>query len=472
LLRFDRVDSTDAMKQPDPTPVSCEFPLPACLLSRLASLSQQFTRPTWQNVRLLVAGAILAPGKRTVTAALRILGREQETDFPIYHGVLNRAVWSSRAVAGWLLCLLVATFVGADATVVIGIDDTIERRWGAKISARGIYRDPVRSSKGHFVKTSGLRWPSAQLLVHIPWAGRIMGLPFLTVLAPSKRFYAGKPRSPKTLLDCARQVALQIHRWLPGRRIVLVGDTAFAAIKFLAAVRGYVSVVTRLRLDASLYAPAPPQRPGRGRPPVKRKRLPKLSQVLHDANTVWQRHTVALWYGRTNRVVEIATGTAVCYHSGLPPVPIRWLLVRDPRGELPPQAFLGTDLDAAPVDILQRFVSRWQLEVRFQDSRAHLGVETQRQWSDLAIIRTTPALLGLFSLVTLWTHDLAGALPLSARTAAWYPKVHCTFSDAIAAVRRQIWQQQICCLSRLHRDVIEIPRQLWERAENALAYAA
>ena len=322
------------------------------------------------------------------------------------------------------------------------------------------------------MKTSGLRWLSAQLLVHIPWAGRIMGLPFLTVLAPSKRFYAEKLRSPKTLVDCARQVALQIHRWLPGRHIVLVGDTAFAAIDFLAAVRGYVSVVTRLRLDAGLYAPAPPRRPGRGRPPVKGKRLPTLSQVLQDANTVWQRHTVALWYGRTNRLVEIATGTAVWYHSGSPPVPIRWLLVRDPSGELAPQAFLCTDLDAAPVDILQWFVSRWQLEVTFQESRAHLGVETQRQWSDLAIMRTTPALLGLFSLVTLWAHDLAARLPLAPRTAAWYPKTHCTFSDAIAAVRRQIWHHQVSFLSRQHRDVIQIPRQLWDRAANALAYAA
>jgi hypothetical protein len=460
------------MEQSDPIPPSCESPLPASLLLRLVGLDNQFTRPTWQNVLLLVAGAILAPGKRTVTAALRILGREQENDFPIYHGVLNKAVWSSRALAGWLLRLLVASFLSADATVVIGIDDTIERRWGHKISARGIYRDPVRSSKGHFVKTSGLRWLSAQLLVHIPWAGRIMGLPFLTVLAPSKRFYVDKPRSPKTLLDWARQVALQIHRWLPGRRIVIVGDTAFAAIDFLAAVRSYVSVVTRLRLDANLYAPAPPRRPGRGRPAVKGKRLPTLTQVLHDAGTVWQRHTVTLWYGRTNRVVEIATGTAVWYRGGSPPVPIRWLLVRDPRGELPPQAFLCTDLEAAPVEILQWFVSRWQVEVTFQEVRAHLGVETQRQWSDLAIMRTTPALLGLFSLVTLWAHDLAAKTPLVPATAAWYPKRHCTFSDAIAAVRREIWHHQVSFMSRCHRDSINIPRQLWDRAANALAYAA
>src|SRR5712672_4037436 len=330
------------MKPPDPASASFESPLPACLLSRLASLSQQFTRPTWQNVLLLVAGAILAPGKRTVTAALRILGREQENDFPIYHGVLSRAVWSSRAVAGWLPRLLVATFVGADATVVIGIDDTIERRWGHKISARGIYRDPVRSSKGHFVKTSGLRWLSAQLLVHIPWAGRIMGLPFLTVLAPSKRFYAGKLRSPKTLVDCARQVALQIHRWLPGRHIVLVADTAFAAIEFLAAVRNHVCVVTRLRLDANLFAFPPQKRKRRGRPPIKGKRLKKLSAVLNDPKVSWQRHRVSLWYGRTNRLVEIASGTAIWYRGGTPPVPIRWLLVRDPKGELQPQAFLAT----------------------------------------------------------------------------------------------------------------------------------
>ena len=246
------------MQHPDPSPPSCKSPCRNACCCGWPTCPSLFTRPTWQNVLLLVAGAILAPGKRTVTAALRILGRQQETDFPIYHGVLNKAVWSSRAVAGWLLCLLVDTFLRADAAVVIGIDDTIERRWGQKISARGIYRDPVRSSKGHFVKTSGLRWLSAQLLVHIPWVGRIMGLPFLTVLAPSKRFYADKPRSPKTLLDWARQVALQIHRWLPGRRIVIVGDTAFAAVDFLGAVRNYVSVVTRLRLDANLYAPHHP----------------------------------------------------------------------------------------------------------------------------------------------------------------------------------------------------------------------
>jgi hypothetical protein len=447
-------------------------PLPERFLARLAIFAGLFTRPTWAHVLVLVAGALLAPGRRTVTATLRILGREGEPDFCTYHRVLSRARWSARAVAGRLLRLLVAAFV-PEGLVVIGLDDTIERRWGAKIRARGIYRDPVRSSKGHFVKASGLRWLSAMLLAPVPFAGRVWALPFLTVLAPSQRFYAGGPRAPKALLDWARQVAVQIRRWLPERSIVLVLDSTFAALEFLAAVRPHACVITRLRLDASLFDPTPPRVPGRrGRPALKGKRLPKLNQRLADPATSWQAHTVALWYGRTDRRVETATGTAVWYHAGLPPVPIRWLLVRDPDGELEPQAFLATDLAVTSEDMLRWFVCRWQLEVTFQEARAHLGMESQRQWTDRAILRTTPALLGLFSLVCLWAHDLFGQHALAPKATAWYPKGHLTLSDAIAAVRREIWQHQISCTSRTGAEHIKIPRTIWNRMANALAYAA
>jgi hypothetical protein len=449
-----------------------QSPLPSCFLSRLAGFADLFRCSTWSTALVLLSGVILAPGRRTVTAALRILGRENDRRFCSFHRVLNRAAWSSRAAARQLLLLLVRALVPAGTPVVIGLDDTIERRWGPKISARGIYRDPVRSSKGHFVKASGLRWLSAMLLVRLPWAQRIMALPFLTVLAPSKRFYAGKPRPPKTLLDWARQVARQIHRWLPGRAIVLVADSAFAAIEFLAAVGRQVCVVTRLRLDANLFDFPPPRRKGRGRPPIKGKPLRKLSAILTDRKVRWRRHRVSLWYGRTDRIVEITSGTALWYRAGLPPVPIRWLLVRDPKGELEPQAFLATNLNATPHDILAWFVSRWQVEVTFEEVRAHLGVETQRQWSDKAILRTTPVLLGLFSIVALWAHDLARLRNLKPRTAAWYPKAALTFSDAIAAVRRQIWSHQISFMSRPRPDRIEIPLHIWKRMENALAHAA
>jgi len=471
IAAIQRADSTDGMQHAHFLP-SCSDPLPPRFLFRLAGFADLFTRPTWSNVLVLLAGVILAPGRRTVAAALRILGQERDPGFCTFHRILNRAVWSSRAAARQLLLLLVDVFVPAGAPVVIGIDDTIERRWGPKIRARGIYRDPVRSSKGHFVKASGLRWFSAMLLVRVPWANRIMALPFLTLLAPSKRFYATKPRAPKTLLDWARQAALQIHRWLPDRYIVLVADSAFAAIEFLAAVRKHVCVVTRLRLDANLFEFAPPKRKGPGRRPIRGKPHKKLSAILTDRKVSWTRYRVSLWYGRTNRIVEIATGTALWYRGGVPPVPIRWLLVRDPTGEFDPQAFLATDLNAHPHDILAWFVRRWQVEVTFEEVRAHLGVETQRQWSDKAILRTTPALLALFSIVTLWTHDLARSRKLRPRTAAWYPKSFLTFSDAIAAVRRKIWAHQISFMSRPHRDRVEIPRHIWHRMQNALAYAA
>jgi hypothetical protein len=228
-----------------------------------------------------------------------------------------------------------------------------------------------------------------------------------------------------------------------------------------------------LRLDANLFTPAPKRRPGqRGRTAKKGRPLPKLSKVLEKKTTRWTRLSMPYWYGDERCILEIATGTAIWYHSGLSPAPVRWVLVRDPTGVRDPQAFLCTDLDATPVEILGWFVHRWSIETTFQESRAHLGVETQRQWSDLAIARTTPALFGLFSLVTLWAADPKIIGSLSTRSAAWYQKREPSFSDAIAAVRRLFWSAPILSMSRHDPDGVEIPAALWERLTEALCYAA
>jgi len=246
--------------------------------------------------------------------------------------VLNRCGWSALAAAQILFLMLIDRFAGP-GPVVIGLDDTIERRWGAKIKARGIYRDPVRSSHGHFVKASGLRWLSAMLLVPVPWSGRIWSLPFLTILVTSERSAAERGVKHKTLIDGARQVMLQIVRWLPDRRIVVVADSGFSAIDLLAAVRTRVCMVTRLRLDARLFAPATPRKSGTmGRPRKTGERLPTLAKRLADPQTIWQALIVPAWYGGTERLVEVATGVAVWSHPGRPVVPLGWLLVRDPAG--------------------------------------------------------------------------------------------------------------------------------------------
>jgi len=442
------------------------------LLSLMAPFRRFFTAPVWEHVPTLVAGMTLAPGKRTVSAALRVMGLGHSSDFALYHYVLSRARWNSRVIASRLLTMILDRFLPA-GPVVIGIDDTIERRWAHKIAARGIYRDPVRSSHGHFVKTSGLRWLSLMAMVPVPWTRRRWALPFLTILAPSERYNTAHGHRHKKLTDWARQAILQVRRWVPDRKLIFVADSSFSALELIAAVRRRVCLVTRLRLDANLFAPAPARRPQRrGRPPLKGRQLPKLASMLENKKIRWTRLSMPYWYGDRRCVLEIATATAVWYHSGLPPVSIRWVLLRDPTGVRDTQAFLCTDIDATPVDILGWFVSRWSIETTFQESRAHLGVETQRQWSDLAIVRTTPALLGLFSLVTLWAADPAIVASLHPRSAAWYHKCEPSFSDAIAALRRHLWTVPNLSMSRQGPDSVEIPTALWERLTDALCYAA
>jgi hypothetical protein len=427
--------------------------LPARFAGIILAFAPLFVHRSWQHAQVLLIGAILCPGRRTVTSLLRITGRAREQRFVNFHRILNRAAWCPRLGGRILLRLLIDAFVPC-GPVVMALDDTIERRWGRRIKARGIYRDPVRSSDSHFVKASGLRWMSLMLLAPIPWAGRLWALPFLTALVPSERACHAQGHRHKPLLDVGRQLALQARRWLRGRDLVLVGDSGFSALLFLDAMRrGSVTAITRLRLDAALYEPAPLRLPTTiGRPRTKGARLPTLAKILTGKDTIWHRLTVPGWYGTGERTIEISSGTAVWRHSGLPVVPIRWVLIRDPENRFSPQALLCTDLTQEPAQIVAWFVSRWSVEVTFQETRAHLGVETQRQWSDKAIARTTPCLLALFSIVTLLATRLPARERRQAATAAWYAKPCPTFSDALAAVRRTIWREQAFTMSRRRRD--------------------
>ncbi len=407
---------------------------------------------------------------------MRAMGLDQQKRFHRYHRVLSHASWSSVKASRVLLGLLVEMFVPEGDPLVVGIDETLERRYGKKIAARGVYRDPVRSTHENFVKSSGLRWVCVMLLVEIPWASRVWALPFLSVLAPSERYAAKRGKRHKKITEWAWQLLLVLRRWYPEREIVAVADRAYASLKLLSRCRSLsrpVTFITRLRLDAALYEPAPPRRRGqRGRPRLKGERLPNLSVVAQDPSTDWEPAKIANWYGSGERMVEIASETAVWYSTGLFAVPLRWVLVRDPEGEFKTQALLCTDLEADPKKILSWFVMRWQLEVTFQEMRRHLGFETQRQWSDLAIRRTTPALLGLFSLVTLFAHQRMARSTEVVRQVAWYRKPHPTFADALALVRKELWVSATFCGSLCTGDTVEVPRAYVERLTDAVCYAA
>jgi hypothetical protein len=263
----------------------------------------------------------------------------------------------------------------------------------------------------------------------------------------------------------ARQLLLLVRRWWPDRAIVAVADSSYAALELLARCQAWpqpVTVITRLCLDAVLYEPAPARSHRTvGRPRFKGACLPTLAAVAGDPTTSWAQITVFHWYGTGARGVELVSDTAVWYHPGLPPVPV-----------FATQTLLCTDIRVAPEQILAWFVRCWQLEVTFEEARRHLDIETQRQWSDLAIRRTTPALLGLFSLVTLVTHQHGSQAPLRAQQAAWYRKAQPTFADALAFVRRELWTQATFPLSSRAPNLVRVPRTFVERLTETLCYAA
>lgn len=449
--------------------------LPTTMIQVLVPFAPLFSKRVWEHVQLILAGAILAPGRRTVGSALRAVGLEREKRFHRYHRVLSRAAWSSREAGRVLLELLVETFV-SEGPLVLGVDETLERRRGKKIAAKGIYRDPVRSSHGHFVKASALRWVCVMLLVPIPWASRVWALPFLSALAPSERYAKERGKRYKSLTEWTWQMLLLVRRWYPEREIVAVADSTYASLKLLdrcRRLRKPITFITRLRLDAALYEPAPPRYAGQlGRPRLKGERLPNLSAVAEEAATTWKTIAVADWYGKGERSVEVVSRTAVWHSTGLPAVPLRWVLIRDPKEEFRTQALLCTDLDAEPERIISWFVRRWQMEATFQEVRQRLGFETQRQWSQLAIQRTAPALLGLFSLVTLFAHRRMAQGSGAVRRAAWYRKPHPTFSDALALVRKELWANTTFCRSSREANTVKVPREFVERLTDAVCYAA
>lgn len=447
--------------------------LPVELLGLIIEFGRLFSKRVEEQAKVLLIGAILATGKRTVTACLRVMGLSEEKQFQKYHRVLNRVRWSAIKGSRVLIGILIKTFAPR-GDIICGLDDTIERRWGSKIKARGIYRDPVRSTDSHLVKASGLRWLCCMLLVEVGWAGCVWGLPFLTVLCPSERFYEGRKRKHQTMIERAWQMIQLVARWLPDRAVVFVADGGFAVLDLLRKLGDLpnISLITRLRMDAELWDPAPPRQPKVGRPRLKGRRRPSPQQRLDDPKTVWTELEVDNWYGGVRRRVEVYTETSVWYKGGHTPVAIRWVLIRDPQGEFRPQALLSTNVNHSASQILSWFVRRWRMEVTFEECRAHLGVETQRQWNDLAIARSTPILFALFSLITLMADCLIKSQVSPVRVAAWYQKQLPTFADAIAIVRHCLWSNYYFSTSSADTDILKIPRSLFNRLSEAACYAA
>ena len=442
--------------------------------SVLSFFAPLFSNQVWLHAQLLTVGAILCTRKRTVTSALKIMGLGQYPQFCNYYRVLNRAKWDTLQGAKILLGLLIV-LIPEHWPVIIGVDETIERRKGRKIKAKGCYRDAVRSTENKIVLCFGLKWISMMLIVPLPWSRRPWALPFLTALASSKACNEQAGKRHKTTIDWTRQMIMLVRRWLPYHLIVLVGDGSYAAVALARCCAGLpvpVTLVSRLRLDAALYDFPPEPTPGkRGPKPKKGKRQPPLQERIDDPNTIWVPVKV-IWYDCIERSLEIFSGTSLWYTPGQPPVPIKWVVVRDPKGKLRTEVFFSTCLEASAVQIVRWFILRWNAEVTFEELRAHLGMETQRQWSDLAIARTTPILFALYSMVILIAQKIIkdGVMPV--KSLAWHNNSESTFSDVIALVRRHIWSSRYYTNSSTQPDSILFQDDFLNTLLDQLCYAA
>ena len=434
--------------------------LPPEFQDAISVFSQTFRKNVWKKAQILLIGAIVCPGSRTICNLLRSVGLQNDRCFSKYHRFLNKDKWSAQYISKVLLNKLVNTFVPANSALVFGIDDTIERRWGLKIRKRGIYRDAVRSSKSHFVKCSGLRWLSLMLLTNLPWlnAGVNWALPILTALCPSKNYYTKQEKRHKKITDWARQMItwLARHTVALNRAVYLVGDGSFTTFAlFMHAQRMKIGMIGRMKFNARLFELPPKKRKkgARGPMPAIGKRLLSMTKRLTDGRIIWKSVIFSEWYGQQKKEMLITTGIAIWHQSNTVWVKVRWVLIKDPEGELDPILLACTDWDLAAEKIVSYFVRRWRIEVTFAEVRRHLGVESQRQWSDLAIERSTPSLMALFSIVCLFANKINKYKAICPKATAWYKKKGVTFSDVLAVVKVEIWKKTKLSRSSLINDM-------------------
>lgn len=417
--------------------------LSPAILSIIAPFAILFSKPVWNNALTLFIGAILCRGKRTICAILRVMGLSNEVNFSKYHHVLNRVSWSTLSAARILLNSLV-NLAGTENPLVFFIDETLERRKGPKIKAKGYYRDAVRSSKNVVVKSSGLKWLTLAMSWRFPFSGRYFALPFMTVLEPSSKSDKLAKRRHKTTLQWTIQMLIQIVRWLKNTPIILVGDGGFACGELAwRCLKLKISLITRLKMNAALYDFPSLDVPGkRGRKKTKGARLFSFRDMIGMPELGWTEIVVE-GYGQKKKKLKYISNVSLWGADGFSPVPIRWVLAVDPEGELDPLPLMSTDLHISPEKIITLYFRRWQIEVTFEEVREHLGVETQRQWSDKAIARTTPILMGLYTIVSLICNRLQEEQPIEVAQTAWYKKNDATFSDLLKAVRKILWKDNL-----------------------------
>jgi hypothetical protein len=431
------------------------FTIPQAAEPLLSSFSCAFTRPSFQRAMVLLIGAILTLGRRTVTGVLWTVRSIAPGHFSSYHRLFSRARWSLWPL-GKTLATAVLRWIGPDQPVLVAADDTVAQHRGAKVYGKAKHRDAVRSTQSMTVWKWGHKWVVLAVVVRFPFTSRRWALPVLAALYRSPEQNRIEGRRHKTPSQLSQQLMAVLIHWFPHRKFVLLGDGGFgshALARFFARHPHHATLVSRFHPDAALYHR--PQRNKIGRPRVKGRKLPSPRQTVARRKQS-QRKTVT-WYGGTTRRVRLLSGTGHWYRIGQGLVPVRWVHVCDLEGTHRDDWVYSTDPALDPVSIVNGFTARWSIETMFQEVRHHLGFETPRQRVEQSIQRTAPCLLGLFSVVCLIYAEHLKHARVSVRCTPWYVKSEPTFADALTAVRRLCWEQILFKQPRFSGGIQKLP---------------
>jgi DDE superfamily endonuclease len=451
--------------------------LPKVAEPLLSRFSVAFTKPTFQRAMVLLVGFVLTAGRHTVTRTLMTVCTLTSGHFGGYRRVFSRARWSLWPLAR-VLAALVLELVPADQPAVCAVDDTAAQHRGKRVYGKGRHRDPLRSTRTHNVWVWGHQWVVLAVNVRFPFSARPWALPVLCALYRTREVNQKEGRAHKTPITLARQLVAALLHWFPGRRFVLLGDGHYASHELARFCRGHrrrLTLVSLFHPRAHLCQPPPPRRKGQmGRRRVRGAKLPHPEDVV-NGSAKRQRSTVT-WYGGKRRRVEFVTGTAQWYKPADGLVPVRWVFVHDLGGTHEDRYFYSTDPALSPSRIIGLYTGRWSIEVTFQEAKQQLGLATPRNRKDTSVLRTVPCLLGLYSLVSVLfhRHNGGGGGDKTPRPRAfpWYAKGEVTFSDALAGVRRLLWEQTVFSEPDQRDALKKLPRTLREGLLDQLSRAA
>lgn len=431
--------------------------LPSAFSALVLSFSSAFSKPTFARFVCLFVGLVISGGRRTVHRTLSSIRELSRGHWSSYHRVFCKARWSTLEL-GRILARLIIALVPEDQLVILAVDDTVTQHRGKNVFGKGCHRDAVRSSHAHTVWRWGHKWVVVAASIPMPGCRMPWALPLLCALY--------KPRETgrhKTPMDLARQLLRLLERWFPKRRFILLGDGGFNSHEFARKVARGSALVSRFFKDAVLHAL--PVQSGKGRPRVKGKRLKTPEAAVKRAK--WRQAEVN-WYGGQVRKVALCSGEGYWYRQGKRLLWVRWVFVKDMIGTHRDEYFYTTDQSLSEEEIVSLYTRRWPIEVMFQEARAQLGLNDPRQWKKTSVLRMTPCLFGLYSVIALaWRNANSPRAPR-----VGYVKLHPTFADAMEHARRELWEHTILN-TELYRPLLKnTPRHLLKPLLSHLALAA